>query len=47
MKIWYDGVVRDMTPQEEADYIEAREHAASPDEVPPEEIMNILLGGAT
>lgn len=47
MKIWIDGEVREMTPQEEANYIEAREHAASPDEVPPEEILNILLGGAT
>ena len=46
MKIWIDGEVREMTPQEEAEYIDAHAHAISPDDQP-EEILNIILGGAT
>lgn len=43
MKIWIDGIIRDMTEEEESEYIAEHEH--QPEHNDPEDIINILLGG--
>ena len=42
MKIWINGIIRDMTEEEEAEYIAEHEHQTEPDD--PDGILNILTG---